>query len=128
MTVIVSGVLSGVIVSFALVAPLAKSSRGKTILLGALSLPLGAFVFGVLLSLVQWLVREFGGTASGGNIFGGSGLNTIATNLQVNALGLPISAIGTTPPGAGLYQILGNDYQATLRARSEEHTSELQSL
>ena len=56
------------------------------------------------------------GTASGGNIFGGSGLNTIATNLQVNALGLPISAIGTTPPGAGLYQILGNDYQATLRA------------
>ena len=62
-TVIVSGVLSGVIVSFALVAPLAKSSRGKTILLGALSLPLGAFVFGVLLSLVQWLVREFGGTA-----------------------------------------------------------------
>ena len=53
---------------------------------------------------------------SGGNIFGGSGLNTIATNLQVNALGLPISAIGTTPPGAGLYQILGNDYQATLRA------------
>ena len=56
------------------------------------------------------------GTASGANIFGNSALNTIATNLQVNALGLPISAIGTTPPGAGLYQILGNDYQATLRA------------
>ena len=56
------------------------------------------------------------GVASGANMFGASGLNTIATNVQLNALGLPISAIGNTPPGAGLYQILGNDYQATLRA------------
>lgn len=52
----------------------------------------------------------------GANIFGGSGLNTIATNLQVNSMGLPVSAIGTTPPGAGLYQILGTDYEATIRA------------
>jgi general secretion pathway protein D len=56
------------------------------------------------------------GTVSGANIFGGSGLNTIATNLQVNSMGLPVSAIGTTPPGAGLYQILGTDYEATIRA------------
>lgn len=56
------------------------------------------------------------GTVSGANIFGGSALNSIATNLQVNSLGLPVSAIGTTPPGAGLYQILGTDYEATLRA------------
>lgn len=56
------------------------------------------------------------GSVSGANIFGGSGLNTIATNLQVNSMGLPISAIGTTPPGAGLYQILGTDYEATIRA------------
>jgi general secretion pathway protein D len=56
------------------------------------------------------------GTVSGANIFGGSALNTIATNLQVNSMGLPVSAIGTTPPGAGLYQILGTDYEATIRA------------
>ena len=62
-TVIVSGVLSGTLIALALVAPLARFSRGTTILFGVLSLPLGAFVFGVLLSLVQWLVREFGGTA-----------------------------------------------------------------
>lgn len=59
---------------------------------------------------------KYQGKVAGGNIFGGSALNTIATNLQVNAMGLPISAIGNTPPGAGLYQVLGNDYQATLRA------------
>lgn len=60
---------------------------------------------------------------AGANIFGASGLSSVATNLQynaigngVNAAGLPISAIGTTPPGAGLYQVLGSDYQATIRA------------
>jgi len=55
-------------------------------------------------------------TAQGANIFGISGLNSVATNLQYNSVGLPVSAIGTTPPGAGLYQVLGTDYQATLRA------------
>ena len=59
---------------------------------------------------------KYQGKVAGGNIFGASALNTIATNLQVNALGLPISAIGNVPPGAGLYQVLGQDYQATLRA------------
>ena len=59
---------------------------------------------------------KYQGKVRGGNIFGGSALSTIATNVQVNGLGLPISALGTTPPGAGLYQILGTDYQATLRA------------
>jgi hypothetical protein len=61
-TVVVSGVLSGILTSFALAAPLARFGRGPVILFGALSLPLGAFAFGVLLSLVQWLVREFSGT------------------------------------------------------------------
>ena len=59
---------------------------------------------------------KYQGKVAGGNIFGASALNTIATNIHVNGLGLPISAIGTIPPGAGLYQILGTDYQATLRA------------
>ncbi len=53
-------------------------------------------------------------TLSGANAFGVSGLASAATN--VNAFKLPISAFGTVPPGAGLYQVLGNDYQATLRA------------
>jgi general secretion pathway protein D len=65
------------------------------------------------------------GTMSGGNIFGVSGLNSIATNLQVNSLGLPVSAIGTTPPGAGLYQILGTDYEATLRAIAQAGKTEV---
>ncbi|MGC3961426.1 MAG: hypothetical protein QM813_26920 [Verrucomicrobiota bacterium] len=56
------------------------------------------------------------GLASGANMFGMSGLSSVATNLQYNSMGLPVSAIGTTPPGSGLYQILGSDYQATLRA------------
>lgn len=52
----------------------------------------------------------------GGNIFGASALNVASNLVQYNALGLPISPIGPTPPGAGLYQVLGSDYQATLRA------------
>jgi general secretion pathway protein D len=56
------------------------------------------------------------GQFSGSDIFGISGLSSVATNLQYNALGQPISAIGPTPPGAGLYQVLGADYQVTLRA------------
>ena len=54
------------------------------------------------------------GNASGANAFGASALTSLATN--VNALGLPISAFGPTPPGAGFYQVVGNDYMVTLRA------------
>lgn len=54
------------------------------------------------------------GSVSGANAFGASALTSLTTNL--NALGLPISAFGNTPPGAGFYQVIGNDYQATLRA------------
>jgi general secretion pathway protein D len=65
------------------------------------------------------------GTLSGANIFGGSGLNSIATNLQFNAMDLPVSAIGNTPPGAGLYQVLGQDYQATIRAIAQAGKTEV---
>ncbi len=57
---------------------------------------------------------KYQGAFSGANAFGVSGLASAATN--VNAFGLPIAAFGNVPPGAGLYQVLGNDYQATLRA------------
>jgi len=55
-------------------------------------------------------------TGNGANVFGLSGLNQIATNIQKNALGQPVQSFIPTPPGAGLYQILGQDYQVTLRA------------
>lgn len=55
-------------------------------------------------------------TGNGANVFGLSGLNQIATNIQYNSLGQPVQSFLPTPPGAGLYQILGQDYQVTLRA------------
>lgn len=65
-----------------------------------------------------------GWTGSGGdgrtvnalNSFGLSGLNNVATNF--NALGQTFSAaaVPTTGNAAGLYQLLGSDFQATLRA------------
>src|SRR6185436_14240128 len=55
-------------------------------------------------------------TANGANVFGLSGLLTATTNLSFNALGQPVQSFQPTPPGAGLYQILGQDYQVTLRA------------
>jgi type II secretion system protein D len=61
----------------------------------------------------------------GGNIFGASALNVASNLVQYNALGLPISAIGVTPPGAGLYQVLGNDFQATLRAIAQAGKTEV---
>lgn len=63
------------------------------------------------------------GSLQGGNIFGASGLNSITTNL--NAVNLPISAIGATPPGAGLYQVIATDYQATLRAIAQAGRTEV---
>lgn len=55
-------------------------------------------------------------TGNGANVFGLGGLNQIATNIQYNAVGQPVQSFIPTPPGAGLYQILGQDYQVTLRA------------
>ena len=54
-------------------------------------------------------------TVSGANAFGVSGLAS-AVSTNVNAFQLPVAAFGSVPPGAGLYQVLGTDYQATLRA------------
>ncbi len=64
-----------------------------------------------------------GRTVAGANAFGASGIASLATN--VNAFGLPISAFGSVPPGAGLYQVLGNDYQATLRAIAQAGKTEV---
>jgi len=73
---------------------------------------------------------EGGGAHTGGAVsgagteaFGLSGLNQ-ATNL-VNQFGLPIQSFAPMPPGAGLYQILGTDFQATLRAIAQAGKAEL---
>ncbi|HEY2951741.1 MAG TPA: hypothetical protein VGK40_04110, partial [Verrucomicrobiae bacterium] len=50
------------------------------------------------------------------NVFGLSGLNSAATGGVFNAFGQNVQSFLPTPPGAGLYQIMGSDYQATLRA------------
>lgn len=55
-------------------------------------------------------------TGAVANAFGVSGINSaVGTNL-LNVFGQPVSAFGTVPPGAGLYQIFAQDYQVTLRA------------
>lgn len=48
------------------------------------------------------------------DVFGLGALNTAATNIPLNSLGQPVQSFA--PPGAGLYQVLGANYQATLRA------------
>ena len=59
--VIVSGLVSGVLTSLALRAHLAKARKRMTVVVGAVSLPFGAFLFGFLLSVLQWvfLARDF---------------------------------------------------------------------
>jgi general secretion pathway protein D len=66
--------------------------------------------------------KGFGGNTTGNfsQVFGLSGLSSaVGTNGQlsgVNQFGTPVSAYNPIPPGAGLYQVLGSDFQATLRA------------
>jgi general secretion pathway protein D len=58
--------------------------------------------------------------ANAANVFGLSGLGSVATNVPLNALGQPVTSFlpsgPITSPGAGLYQVLGENYQVTLRA------------
>ena len=60
--------------------------------------------------------EDNGLAGNGANVFGLSGLNQVATNIQRNALGQPVDSFNPMPPGAGLYQIFGQNYQVTLRA------------
>lgn len=53
---------------------------------------------------------------AGASYFGISGLGNAATGQVLNSLGLPVQSFAPTPPGAGVYQILFTDFQATLRA------------
>ena len=62
-------------------------------------------------------------TAAGANVFGLAGLGSVATNVPLNALGLPVQSFGA--PGAGLYQVLSQDYQVTLRAIAQAGKAEI---
>lgn len=51
------------------------------------------------------------------NAFGLSGLSSAAsTNTLLNRFGQPVQSFAPVPPGAGMYQILGENYEVTLRA------------
>jgi general secretion pathway protein D len=66
-----------------------------------------------------------GSKGAGASVFGLSGLGNSSTGQVLNALGLPIQSFAPTPPGAGLYQILGTDFQATLRAIAQAGKTEI---
>src|SRR5205085_10805281 len=72
-------------------------------------------------------VRKIGsaGTGSFANAFGISGLNGSPSNAVLNSLGQNVNGFGPTPPGAGLYQLLGSDYQVTLRAIAQSGNAEI---
>ena len=57
-------------------------------------------------------------TGNGANAFGLSGIASAFTSNSpvANVFGQPIQSFQPMPPGAGVYQILGQDYQVTLRA------------
>ncbi len=69
-------------------------------------------------------------TSSVANVFGANGLNSITTNFNVSG---PAQAIPALTPfgsqavgvGSGMYQILGTDFQATLRAIASAGKSEV---
>jgi general secretion pathway protein D len=70
-----------------------------------------------------WGKQGMNGTVNAGNaanVFGLGSLTSPATNVTLNALGQPTTSFINGSPftmnAAGLYQLLGQDYQVTLRA------------
>lgn len=60
-------------------------------------------------------------TGNGSDVLGLGGLNTISSNLSLNALGQPVSSFQSTASSvaggnAGMFQLLNKNYQLTLRA------------
>ena len=51
--VVIAGLLTGVIVSLALKSPLKKFTKGWALIIGLLSLPFGAFIFGSIFSIIH---------------------------------------------------------------------------
>jgi general secretion pathway protein D len=64
-------------------------------------------------------------TNSVAQVFGINGLNSITTNFNVAGPAQAIPSLTTSGSGAGLYQILGSDFQATLRAIAQAGKAQL---
>jgi hypothetical protein len=60
-TVIVSGMITGALVAGALAPVLARSNLWQALFLGVLSQPLGAWLFGFVISWVHWVVMKLTG-------------------------------------------------------------------
>ncbi len=72
-------------------------------------------------------IRKLGNTGTGSiaNAFGASDISSGATSSVPNILGQNIQNMLPTPPGAGVYQVLGTDFQATLRAIAQAGKAEV---
>jgi len=66
-----------------------------------------------------------GALGAASQAFGISGLANAATGAVANVFGQPISGFAPVPPGAGLYTILAQDYQVTLRAIAQAGKTEI---
>ena len=66
-----------------------------------------------------------GATGVFGQSFGLGALNAAPSNTVFNQFGQPTSSLNPTPPGAGLYQVLGQDFQVTLRAIAQAGKTEI---
>src|SRR5437879_1817835 len=71
--------------------------------------------------------RKMDNTTTGivANAFGLSALNSSPASNVFNAFGQPVQSFAPAPPGAGLYQVLGSDFQATLRAIAQAGKTEV---
>ena len=71
--------------------------------------------------------KQIGNSTTGAavNAFGLSGLSGASTGIVNNVFGQNITSFTPTPPGAGLYQMLGQDYQVTLRAIAQSGSAEV---
>lgn len=65
------------------------------------------------------------GTGKFANAFGQSGINQAGSNAVLSSIGQNVTGFGPTPPGAGLYQMLGTDYEVTLRAIAQAGNAEI---
>ena len=64
-------------------------------------------------------------TGTVANVFGVNGLNTLTKNFNAVGPAPIVPALTAASPGAGLYQILGRDFQATLRAIAQAGKAQL---
>ena len=95
-TVFISGILTGVLVSLALKSPLQIYGRWSGFVFGTLSLPVGAFIFGVIVSCVQLLASKI--TGSGDFPFIGPNSDPIQTGMMYALLSVvSLFTVGLLP-------------------------------